>query len=510
MRRSTAWTERRCSRTARTAALVALATAGVGTTLSPGGAGAQEYRLRLDASAQAVSFRGVRLDSIAADDVVTSDNGGLETPDGHAVRCGTGPSCFFFRPGPALLGVPVATSASLVLWGFGVQGLSVQATGRILADIGRDDVWPGTTPSAQVLEAYVDYQRRSFRARAGRQLVASRLEPIGFDGGWLNARWNAASLEVTGYGGWGLAQASALPAPSPSLDPLDEWRPRDGQIVAGAEAAWRHAATDVRVEYRREMDPRDGNFVSERAALSVNGRVSDLLVAGGADYNFAESHLGSADLTLTWVDPRFSIAGGARRYRPYFSLWTRWGAFSPVPYNAVHASTRVAVTDWLSLRARGERYQYEDAGVSTALVPHLRDDGWRASAGATATLAARWTLDGAFGAELGPGAAARFADASAEYAPGEAYTFGLHAGILERPLELRYYDAVSRWVGARAQWQRAGRRRLWGEVSLVDDDRDRPDASASSLSHVRVRAGVSLTLGSAADRRLPPARRSPP
>lgn len=483
--------------------------AGVLVMVSAGATHAQEYRLRLDASAQAVSFRGVRLDSIARDDAVTGESGGLETPDGHAVRCSAGSYCFYFRPGPALIGVPVATSASLAMWGFGVEGLAMHATARLLADLGRDDVWPGTDPSAQLLEAYVDYQRASLRARAGRLHVASRLEPIGFDGGWVSARWEAASLEVTGYGGWGLGQAVAIPAPSPSLNPLDEWRPRDRQIVAGAEAAWRRAATDVRAEYRREMDPRDGNFVSERAALSIGTRVSDLLVSGGADYDFAQSHLGSADLSLTWVDPRYSLSAGARRYRPYFSLWTLWGAFSPVPYHAVHASASISATDWLSLRARGERYEYDDAEVSTALVPGLTDGGWRASGGATATLAPRWSFDGTVGAELGPGASARFAEASADYAPTDAHSFGLHAGVLERPLELRYHDAVSRWIGARAQWERPGRRRLWGDITLVDDDRDRPDASASSLSHVRIRAGVSVTLGSAADRTpLPPARRS--
>lgn len=469
---------------------------------------AQEYRVRIDASAQAVAFRGVRLDSIASDLVVPAASGGLETPDGHAVRCGGGPYCFFFRAGPPLRGMPVATSASLVLWGLGVEGLSVRATGRFVADIGRDDVWPGSDPFAQLLEGYVEYARPAFRARAGRQLVASRLESIGFDGAWASARWDAASLELTGYGGWGLGQAVALPVSSPSLNPLDEWRPRDRQIVAGAEAAWMYAGADLRAEYRREMDPRDGNFVSERAAVSVSAPVAAVQVAGGLDYNLAEAHLGSADLRLTYVNPRFTISGGARRYRPYFSLWTLWGAFSPVAFNAVHASAYVPATGWLSLRARGERYRYEDAGVSIALVPHLEDGGWRASAGATATPFAHWTGDFTLGAEFGPGAAARFAEGAADYSPNDALSFGVHGGILERPLELRYYDARSRWIGGRAQWQRADQRRVWGDVTLVDDDRDRPDGGGSSFAHVRVRAGVSLALGSGADRPpLPPARR---
>ena len=489
----------------REGALVALMALGAVRSAS-----AQDYRLRVDASAQAVSFRGVRLDSVAATEVVPSANGGLETPEGHGVRCSGGAHCYFFRPGPALRGIPVTTSASLAVWGFGVEGLSAHANGRLVADLGRDDVWPGTNPLAQLLEGYLEYQRPTVRLRAGRQLIASRLEPIGFDGGWVNTRWSAASLELSAYGGWGLGQASALPAPSRALNPLDEWRPRDRQIVAGIEAGWMHRWLDLRAEYRREMDPRDGNFVSERTALSAASRFRDVLMTGGVDYNLAEAQLGSADVRLTYVDPRFSVTGGARRYRPYFSLWTLWGAFSPVPYHSLFASANVSATSWLSLRARGERYEYEDAEVSTALVTGLQDGGWRTSAGVNATLRQRWTFDGSGGAEFGPGASSRFLEASADYTPSDAYSFGVHAGVVERPLELRYYDATSRWIGGRAQWQITDQRRVWGDASLVDDDRDRDDAGASSLASVRIRAGVSLDFGSGADRTpLPPARRTP-
>ena len=111
---------------------------------------AQNYRVRVDARAQAVSFRGLTSDSIPAGSVVTSPSGGFETPDGFAVRCTGGDYCYFFRPGAALRGVPVTTSASVVLWGLGIQGLSLRATGRLLADFG-DDGGPGTEPPVQVL-----------------------------------------------------------------------------------------------------------------------------------------------------------------------------------------------------------------------------------------------------------------------------------------------------------------------------------------------------------------------
>ena len=468
---------------------------------------AQDYRVRLDARLQAVSFRGLVADSIPAAEAVPAASGGLETPDGFAVRCGGGAFCHFFRPGPELRGVPATISASLAVWGLGVEGLALHATARLVGDLGGDDVWPGTEPSAQLIEGYLDYRRSVFVARAGRQLLTSRLEPMGFDGVWLQARVDKLSLELTGYAGWGLGQAAVVPASSPALNPLDEWRPRDRQIVAGMEATWLYRGVDVRGEYRREIDPVDNNFVSERSGLSFHGRARSFMATGGLDYNMAEGRLGNADLTLTLLRPRYSVSGGARRYRPYFSLWTLWGAFSPVPYSAVNASAEFRPAAWLSLHARGERYRYQDAEVSTALVPDLEDRGWRLTSGATVRPTARWTVDANYGLEHGPGAAARSADASVTFAPGRGLSFDAYGGALARPLELRYYDAKSRWLGARAEWQPRGQRRIWADVARVSDERDRPDAASSSLAQLRLRAGMTVAFGSGADRTpLPPAR----
>jgi hypothetical protein len=470
---------------------------------------AQSYRARVDARAQAVSFRGLAADSIAATQTVSGANGGLETPDGIAVRCGAGAYCFFFRPGPVMRAVPVTTSASVILWGLGVPGLTVRATGRLIGDLGRDAVWPGTDPAGQLLEGYVEYQRASFMARAGRQLVTSRLEPMGFDGGWLTYRWDRAPIEVAVYGGWGLGQAAALPVSSAALNPLDEWRPRDRQLVAGLETAWLWREVDVRAEYRREIDPRDSYIVSERTALSFGapaGRLP-LRVTGGFDYNVAEGHAGSADLRVTYVRPRLALTGGVRRYRPYFSLWTLWSAFSPVPHNGVNLSADFRATPWLWLHARSEAYRYEDAEVSTALVPDLEDRGWRSSAGATATFNARWTVDANVGLERGPGAASRFGDVAVAWVPNERYSVDVYGGAVARPLELRYYDATSRWIGGRGETSIGSRHRAWVDAAVVDDTRDRPDANTASLGQVRLRAGLTLSFGSDVDRLpLPPGR----
>lgn len=467
---------------------------------------AQDYRIRLDARGQTVSFRGLVTDSVPASAVDTV-NGGFQTADGRAVRCSAGEYCYFFRAGPTARAIPLAVSASMSMWGFGVEGLSVRASGRVFKDVGGDDVWPGTEPSAQLIEGFAEYQKSRIVARAGRQLLSSRLEAMGFDGGWLRYRWTKMSLELTGYGGWGLGQAAVVAAASPALNPLDEWRPRDRQIVAGAEAAYLTRSIDLRAEYRREIDPQDDYFVSERAALSFATGMRAIRVNGGMDYNIAEGRAGSADINVSYLARRYSVSAGARRYRPYFSLWTLWGAFSPVPYRAANLSAQLHAASWLSLNARAERYAYDNAGVSTALVPNLTDEGWRARFGATGKLGSRLSFDGSYGLEHGPGASARSADLSVGFNASKTLSLDVYGGNLFRPLELRFYDARSRWIGGRGQWQPSDKRRLWADVSFVGDDRDRPDAASSSLDQTRVRAGITFAFGSGADRTpLPPAR----
>lgn len=483
-----------------------------GLTLLTSPLAGQGYRVRLDARGQTVSYRGLAVDSVLRSQTSPAPSGGLQSPDGFAVTCSTATWCYFYRPGPSLRSIPLSTSATVVLWGFGVTGLSAHASGRLITDAGDDATWPATEPNAQLLEGYLEYERDRFRVRGGRLLITSRLQPMGFDGAWGRYRWDGPALEVTGYGGWGLDQAAVVPITSPALNPLDEWRPTERQIVMGGEIAWRPRRVDVRAEYRREVDLDPGDVVSERASLSFNARpASRLQAAGGADWNIDYGQLGSADLTLSYLGERITVSAGGRRYQPYFSLWTLWGAFSPVPYHAVSASAQVTAAPWLRLRARGERYWYEATEATTPLV-RVENDGYRTSIGGSATPDDRWTVDGSYLVEFGPGAASRFFDLGVTWQASPDLQVAAYGGRLSRPLELRHYDATGTWFGGRAAWSFASQMSVWGEGRYIKDERERPDAGGASWDQVRIRAGVTVTLGSNADRRqpLPPARRSLP
>lgn len=472
-----------------------------------GAAYAQGYRLRLDTRWQTVAYRGVMLDSIPAGDTISTPGSGPTSPDGFAVRCLAGAAyCTFFRPGPVRRGGPFTTTADLTVWNLGVRGLSVHAAGRLGVDLGTADVWPGTDPAVQLLEGYAEYAVARGTTRLGRQVVASRLGTTGFDGAGLVLRDTRRGLEAQGYLGWGLARGVALPVTSPALNPLDEFRPSRRQLVAGVGAGWSSPLADLRADYLREVDPGTDAFVSERMGVDATLRpLTGVRLAGGADYDMAAGWWGSAEASLGYVTPKVSATLGARRYRPHFDLWTIWGAFSPVPYRAVHAFITFAVTPQFDIRGRYERYRFDDAEAATPLFD-AEESGWRWEVGGTVTPVPGWILDGGYRREFGPGASAVGMAGSLTYGPSRRLTLRLLGSTVDRPLEFRFNDAVVRAYGLDAQAEVSPRMRVGLTAHRYEETHRRPDAAAFDWNQLRVGARVVVLFGAGADTRgLPPA-----
>jgi hypothetical protein len=415
-----------------------------GLALCARAAPAQGYRIRLDLGSQAAAFRGVQADSIAPAAVVTHAIGGPMTPDGFAVRCVSGEAvCRFYRPGPVRHGGPVVAAADFAVWGFGVAGLSVRGTARAGADWGNAASWPGTKPSAEVLEGYIEYATGPVTAQAGRRQRLSRLGAVGFDG-----------AQVT--------------------------------------------------------DPGSDYFVSERAGLDASLRApfAPVSVSGGADYDMARGQWGSAEGSVTFADGPIAASVGARRHRPYFDLWTIWGAFSPVPYRAEFASVRVTPVRGLSVSGRGEVYRYDPTEADAPLV-EVEPDGWRWSADARVAPGAGLEFSAGARVEFGPGASSRGFDAGISYRRDrfDASVFGM---ALERPLEFRFDQSQVWAVGAQGSWRPTDRWSAAAGISRYAETRERPDAAAFDWNQVRAFARITVTFGSA-DRAsplspLPPAR----
>ena len=470
---------------------------------------AQGYRLRLDTRFQTVAFRGVTADSIPIGSTVIGTSGGFETPDGFAVACAPGADfCTFFRPGPRLTSVPLVSSADVTVWGLGVRGLSFRGNARWGVDLDEDDLWPGTQPTLQLLEGYAEYATPSITGRLGRQHVSGRLGWTGVDGAALTVRVPRLGLELTGYGGWGLARGLDVPINSPSLNPLDDFQLRERHLTAGAVFGLRSRWADLRAEYRREVDPSVDFFISERTALTAVLRpVEHLTLTGGAEYDLAQGWWGSSDVFLRYTDARLNADAGVRRYRPYFELWTIWGAFSPVPHTAIQGSVAFAPIRAISVRASGERYWFAESGAETALAS-FEDRGWRTSLSATALVSRVLTLDGGYHAEFGPGAASRTWDGRMTWVPTPSLTLAAFGSTFTRPLELRFDEAQVNAVGIDAALRASDRLQLALTAAQYFEDRRRPDAGAFDWNQFRLHARVTWVFGSDADQlRLPPAIR---
>lgn len=477
--------------------------------LLPHTAAAQQYLLRLDSRVQGATYRGVRPDSVPVSDVVTSPGGGPATPDGYAVTCNSARAyCSYFRAGPRRSGGPWTTDADLTAWGFGVPGLSFHLNTRLGVDLGASSIWPGTDPALQLFEAYGEYAERRLTARLGRQIETGRLGYTGFDGGRVTWRVGESGVAVTGLLGLGLARATALPLTSDVLSPLDDFQPRRRQLVAGVAADWSVSVADLRLEYQRQVDRETHFFVSERAALSATFRPGPgWSITGGTEYDFDNGWWGTSDLTVRHDQQWGGAAFGIRRYRPYFDLWTIWGAFSPVPYKGVIASAWLA--PWSPLRLRGsvERYTWDDADASAPLVS-TEDRSTRWSVGASLDLRQDLTVDGGYALEHGVGAAARGWDASATWRPRPQVNLTVSGGILLRPVELRFNDARVDWFGVSGDVDLSSRLSVGAGITHYAEERRRADAAALDWNQTRIRAYVRWLFGSSADQiPLPPGRR---
>jgi hypothetical protein len=473
--------------------LTLLATGAAVTWTMP--AHGQGYRVRIDTRFQSVAYRGVQLDSVLASDVLPGDT----TAGGIATYCPSGAVyCSYYTAGPEMRGSPVVASVDGVLWGFGVKGLRLVAQARVGGDLANPDVWPGTKPTAYLIEGYAEYANRWLTAELGRTHVATRLGYWGFDGAKADVRLLGNRLSVEGYGGWGLERGVAVPVTSSALNPLDDLQPRERQTIWGGALGWTQTGIDARLTYQRQLDGQSNNIGSEFVALDATIKpVRGFTLSGGADYNMAEGLWGTADLAATLSSARgqFSATVGGRRYRPYFPLWTIWGAFSPVAYNAGYASVAYAPVQGVELWGRGETYKYQETEAESPSV-RVEDDGWRATLGGAFKRLSGWTFQADYFIDKGPGARSQGFDVVAAWRPIRSLYVVGDVRQLQRPLEFRFNDSEVWSYGLRLDYEAVGNLRLNGGIRYYDEDRGRPDASAFSWNQFRINLGATLHFGS--------------
>jgi hypothetical protein len=479
------------SSVSRQAALVAVLTA-----MLAGPVAAQGYRATIDLRAQSVAFRGWQPDSVAQADAIIGPTGGFTSPDGIAAQCqsATG-QCYFYRPGARQNAAPMVLTTDFTTWGFGIKGLSARANLRFNYDLG-EAAWPAMEPTLQLWEGYLDYQHDWFALRGGRQIVTTRFGWAGFDGGQATLRARKLGLEAGGYAGWGLARSAAVGINSELTAPLGDFIPPERHLLVGAYGSVRTGVADLRVEWQRQHDLATTYTISDLLGGSATIRLMRHVAAtGGVEYDLAQNRWGSADASLRYTSPRVQLSGGYRRYFPRFDLYSVWAAFSPVPWNGVHASAVVSPLVWLQLRARGEYIKFEDAEAATPLYTAL-DDGYRTSFGGTITAVRNIAIDAGYNLERATGAWSSGADASVSWMPSDAFRLRVFGAYAQRPLEYRYDASTAKWLGADLDVRATDRFNVGLSLVQMNEERDRPDNAAFDWNQTRLSARLSYFFAS--------------
>jgi hypothetical protein len=421
--------------TAPLAALSAVAVLGA----TPPAARAQGFRLRGVTSVQYLDLRGLADDSVPVGETV-GDGTYRQSAEGFVVRCIAGAAyCGFRRPAGRESTVPSFQDLQFAAWGLGT-GVSVHAQLRLRQTFGSSpELYPRAVDKFDALAAYVEIDRTRFRGRLGRQwMTSSELGMNNFDGASLLVRPSrTAALEL--YGGWGLAAGLNEPLTSKEIAAVEDLPPDDRGLVFGGVAQLRpRPGAALSVQYQREIRTDRAALLSERVAADAALQLG----RGGLDAAFAYD-LATGFVNEARLRARLPERGGVsvslegRRYRPFFQLWTIWGAFSPVGYTEGRAlASWQTPSGSLAATASGgwRRYDATDAGLESE---PLRRDGWRVGTDVTWRVAPAWVAYGSYGAEVGFGASRSDGSGGVRWERADALFLGAHVTGFQRIYEFR-------------------------------------------------------------------------
>lgn len=335
---------------------------------------------------------------------------------GDSLPCPPGPRCVILRAGPRRQAVALTQDVRLTAWGLGVSGLSAVAFLRARADAGGTLAWPRSDDAFDALLAYVEYDHEPFRIRAGRQTTLGGLGFSSYDGVEVLFR-RAHHFGARAYAGRSLARGLVEPR-AEALRGFEDFVP-DASVLLFGGALDAQPAHGLRVSarYQREVFSNRSALVSERASLeTVVDAFAPLRVDASADWDFAFARLGKADVRLVLpLAGDVRVEAAARRYVPYFELWTIWGFFDPVAWHETEArvswtpgTTQLSATLGAALR----RYDETDTAI---LGPDLERDTRRLTFDVAWQPARTWLLDFRWQHETGFGASMGGADLGARW-----------------------------------------------------------------------------------------------
>jgi hypothetical protein len=377
----------------------------------PAGLEAQGYSANVQAGVASVELRPLVRDSLPES---TVPGQGLlrRLPNGIVATCIPGEYCRWYGSGAVRSLTTVTQEIHVAAWP-GIRGLAVHA--HLRGWYGSDGQWPLSSHKLEVMTAYLSYDVSRFHFEGGRQDRYDGLGYRNYDG--LSARWDGLEpLSVEAYGGWYLAPNLDAPLTSSLIsdaDPLASINDR-GLVFGGqlqAHAGRRFSGSAV---YQRVIRTDRLALYSERAALTAHAFLGPASVDLSGRYDFSFQQLDQVHARVSVpIRPSLDLTAEYRHYRPFFPLWTIWGAFNPVGYDGGSGTLAWRLPSLgLALQAGGGYRWYENSNTAGGNLAGFKDIGWRAFGGADWT-SGDWFANGQYQADIGPGAADMGGDLSA-------------------------------------------------------------------------------------------------
>lgn len=386
-------------------------------------------------SVQLIELRPFTTDTVPASTI--PGTGEVRTrPGGVLATCpASGSTCFFMGAGDRVSVTPVLQDLTVAGWGW-VEGLSFHANARARTQLGDRTAFtfPLSNDHFDVVDAYAELERGRLRGRLGRQWVAGGLGAYSFDGADVLARRDALSVE--GWGGRALLAGLNETYTSPELAAAENLPPwQDGYIVGARVRLRPDPLAAATFTYQRVILSDRSGLYSERFALdatarrwSANAQLSLAYDLAAGKWNEARLRVGTSTMAA-W--------GGsfeARHSRPYFDLWTIWGAFAPVAYNEARATA-----NWrpghgnVTLSGHGafRRYDETDAGFE------LRTNGWRAGGDASWTPSDELLASASYDVDIGSGAANTDSRVGVRWTRSDGTSLGADASVTQNIYEFK-------------------------------------------------------------------------
>jgi hypothetical protein len=434
----------------RASSLLGMATLGVVLATAP--LGAQGFRGTATTTGRYIEIRTLRLDSVQRTSVDTLP-GGMFEYQGSPITCVTGFAfCTRYAAGDVEHAIVLTQDVSATAWGLGMRGLSATLLLRARVD-GGGFTWPRSDDPFDAILGYAELDRGDWRVRLGRQRATNGLGFSGYDG--VDAVFEPRpSISIEAWAGRSLARGLDEPR-NEALKGIEDFvLDRDAWILGGSAHAETRGGIAVNARYQREIWSDRSGLISERLSIDARAPLAGrAVVTASTDYDFAFDRIGKSNLTIAapLAGGALQVEAAARRYVPYFELWTIWGFFDPSPWHEAELRASWRPRPDVVLRGYGGWRWYSDTHAPV-IFSELPDQAKRAGAGVNWTPRESWILDADYSVEIGYGAFLSSADASSRWQMSDRFALTLNATAFQQIEEFRLGDGFVVGGGAAASF----------------------------------------------------------